>query len=304
MKEETRRLIKAVAENRLSDAKKICRAIVEKDTTQKEQRFCEEIINILNTQGNMIELPYTVKGLLYAEDVETTFNEKRFYLSEREEELFNRIATKFNVAAEMREMGIRYVNSVLLYGESGTGKTLFGKYVAYKLKKPFYYLNFSHLLSSYLGETSKNIHKIFDYVKGQECVLMLDEIDGIGVRRGESNDVGEMNRIVIGLMQELDMLSNDVVLMAATNREDILDDALRRRFTQKHWVRRFNEAEMKSMINNLLIDIGMSADLEELDKYIREEIDGKTQGVVMNDVINRIARAVENKDANIKFTNS
>ena len=61
------------------------------------------------------------------------------------------------------------------------------------------------------------------------CVLCIDEIDTIAMRRGQT-DVGEMNRVVISLMQELDQLPNDMIVVATTNRYDQLDSALLRRF--------------------------------------------------------------------------
>lgn len=302
MKDEVRRLIQAVVENKYTDAKKLCRLIVENDSTQKEERFCRRMLDVLTTQSNLIELPFNIKGLLYAEDVETSFREERYFLAEREKQLFNKIETMTNTAMEMQNMGIRYLNSTLLYGESGTGKTMFGKYVAYKQKKPFYYMSFAHTIDSLLGGTGRNLHTIFDYVKGQECVFMIDEVDSIGVKRGSSKEVGEINRIVIGLMQELDMLGNDVVLLAATNRADILDEALMRRFSLKHEVKRFNASEMKCMINSLLIDIGLNANIEALDKYVNGKVESReAQGVVMNDVINRIAKAVEDKTVEVEF---
>lgn len=77
----------------------------------------------------------------------------------------------------MSEYGIPYLNSTLISGIPGTGKTEFAKYVAYRLDLPYAYLNFSYLIDSYLGKTAQNLRKVFDYCKGQKCVLMLDEVD-------------------------------------------------------------------------------------------------------------------------------
>jgi ATP-dependent 26S proteasome regulatory subunit len=81
------------------------------------------------------------------------------------------------------EIGIPYINSTLLYGESGTGKTTFGRYVAFKTGLPFCYMNFSNLVDSYMGSTSKNISKAFSYAISNPCVFMLDEVDCISIRR-------------------------------------------------------------------------------------------------------------------------
>ena len=145
----------------------------------------------LETQPNFIELPYDIKGILKMEDVSTSFNENRYFITDKEKRIFKQIEMTNNTNKKLKQLGIRYLNTTLLYGETGTGKTTFGKYVAYKLGLPFAYLNFSQCITSLLGGTSKNIDKVFEYVSKQKCVLMLDEIDAIGIKRG-IEDLGEM----------------------------------------------------------------------------------------------------------------
>ena len=231
-------LIREVSENNIIGAKKYVKAIINSEKSEKNKGFCNEIRTKLEASGaNLMELPANVRDVMSVEDVSVSFNESRYYLSEREREIYENIASANEVNEKLSKMGIRYLNATMLYGESGTGKTTFGRYVAYKLGVPFSYLKFSHCVDSYLGATSKNIVKAFDYIKLSKCVFMIDEIDAIGMKRGgSSNEVGEMSRVVIGLMQAFDLLSNDVVLIGATNRKDILDEALIRRFTMFHEV--------------------------------------------------------------------
>ena len=151
------------------------------------------------------------------------------------------------------------------------------------MQVPFAYVNFSNVIDSHLGGTQRNLSKVFDYVKNQKCVFMLDEIDAIGTERGLKNtDVGEMSRIVISLMQNLDTLSSDVVLLAATNRKDIIDKALLRRFTNSHEIRRLSEEERFEMAKIFLDDVGYKYDNEWLCKLARKDT---TQAGLMNDLI-------------------
>ena len=91
---------------------------------------------------------------------------------------------------------------------------------------PFCYLNFSKVVDSYLGATSKNISQAFTYASANPCVFMLDEVDTISSNRADKSGAEkEIGRVTITLMQEFDKLANDVVVIAATNRLDILDDA-------------------------------------------------------------------------------
>ena len=277
-------LIQAVCLNDLTEAKKIVKMILQNDKTQKNRLFVNRWLGILSSRScNLIELPSDIKNLLVVEDVSNSFIETRYYLSCREKDLIKKIL-KLNIASiKMAELGINYVNSSLLYGESGTGKTTFGRYLAYKMQVPFAYVNFGNLIDSHLGGTQRNLSKVFDYVKNQKCVFMLDEIDAIGTERGLKNtDVGEMSRIVISLMQNLDTLSSDVVLLAATNRKDIIDKALLRRFTNSHEIRRLSEEERFEMAKIFLDDVGYKYDNEWLCKLARKDT---TQAGLMNDLI-------------------
>lgn len=107
---------------------------------------------------------------------------------------------------------------------------MLARYIAHKAKLPFLRIQFSSLVDSHLGQTQSNLARIFDYVRTAPCVLCFDEIDAVGMARGQKDDVGEMNRVVIAIMQEMDRLPNNVIIIGTTNRFDRLDPALIRRF--------------------------------------------------------------------------
>ncbi len=292
LNENIKNLITSVVDNDLQKAKSYANVIVSNETATSNQYFCKTIKAKLETQHNFIELPYDLKGILKMEDVSTSFNENRYYLTEREKKIFEQIEMANNTNKKLTEMGIRYLNSTLLYGESGTGKTTFGKYVAYKLGLPLAYLNFSQCISSYLGSTSKNIEKVFDYVAKQKCVLMLDEVDAIGIKRGKE-DLGEMSRIVIGLMQSFDLLENDVIVIGATNRKDMIDEALIRRFSIIHEVKELNNNNAYNLIINYLDDLKIEYDDDNILEYIETH---HKQSEIIKDVIKSIVKMMNNKE--------
>lgn len=294
LNENVKNLIRSVVDNDLQKAKSFANIIISNETAASNQYFCKTIKAKLETQHNFIELPYEIKGILRMEDVSTTFNENRYFLTDAEKEIFNQISMAKNTNEKLSEMGIRYLNSTLLYGESGTGKTTFGKYVAYKLGLPFAYLNFSQCISSYLGATSKNIEKVFDYVAKQKCVLMLDEVDAIGIKRGKE-DLGEMSRIVIGLMQSFDLLENDIIVIGATNRKDMIDEALIRRFSIKHEVKVLNNNNAYRLITNFLDDLKIEYDDDDILDYVETN---HKQSEIIKDVIKSI---VEMLNKNTRF---
>lgn len=288
------RLIKAVAQNDMQSAKKCAIACVAEDTTQKNKYFCNRYKQILENSGSMIELPHDLKSILCMEDVSVSFKEGRYYLSEREKAVFDTIVRMKKVNGRLMEMGIPYLNSTLLYGESGTGKTSFGRYVAYKMGLPFCYLNFSSLVDSYMGNTSRNISKAFNYVVSNPCVFMLDEIDCISIRRSDSSDSGasgEMARITITFMQEFDKLTNDIVVIAATNRMDRIDEALLRRFSVKHEVKVFEREEKEKLSYKFLNDVGMGDDFYARD--ICELADkSQNQSMLLNELVWMISEKI------------
>ena len=81
----------------------------------------------------MIEMPYELKNILYVEDVSSSFLENRYYLSDREKKVYEQIEKMQKVTRHLMELKIPYLNTTLLYGESGTGKTTFGSYVLHEL---------------------------------------------------------------------------------------------------------------------------------------------------------------------------
>lgn len=290
-------LIKAISHYDLRAARKCALNCVNEDTTQKNQYFCKRYKKILETGGiNLMEVPYDLEGIIYMENVSNSFKESRYYLSPREKNIFDNIVRMKKVNEKLLEMGISYINSILLYGESGTGKTTFGKYVAYKTGLPFCYLNFSSLIDSYMGNTSKNISKAFNYVKSTPCVFMLDEIDCISIRRSESSSSGgtggEMARITISLMQEFDKLSNDVIVIGATNRKDRIDEALLRRFSMKHEVTVLNENERLLFAKKFLDDVGVDFSSEQVNEIVKNN---ENQSIILNSLIRLVAQKIYNE---------
>ncbi len=130
-------------------------------------------------------------------------------------------------------IGIDVTPSLLLYGPPGVGKSETAKYISARLGIPLYTVRTDSLVSSYLGSTSKNLRMVFDFAKAEPCVLFLDELDAIAKQRDDGHELGELKRVVISLLQNIDSLGTQTVLVAATNHEHLLDPAIWRRFYMK-----------------------------------------------------------------------
>ncbi len=234
MNDQERTLLRFVCDGDIRKAQQQAKIILDGITTQKDQSFKNHQLKKLEAKGpTLIELPYNLRDLLIAEDC-TDFPEARFILRKNEEAAVNKVLSLYSVADRLSEIGISYLPALMLYGPSGCGKTMLARYIAHRANLPFVYVRFSSLVNQYLGGTQSNIGRVFEYARTAPCVLCFDEIDAVGMARGQANDVGEMNRIVIALMQEMDMLHNHVIIVGTTNRFDRLDPALIRRFPIRH----------------------------------------------------------------------
>lgn len=307
MNSNLRSLMSFVADNQMDKARDFVKKFCESNEVKSDYGYCNMLLNRLRCSGGyLMELPSDIQNLLFKEDVSGTFIPERHYVSEREASLTERILRKNRSAQRLGNAGINYLNATLLYGESGTGKTQFGRYLAYTMGVPFCYFNLSRTVDSLMGGTSKNLNKVFNYIKGTPCVFMIDELDAVSSNRARSDSTsasGEMNRTTISLMQNLDQLSSDVVLLAATNRPELIDDAVKRRFPIWHEVQVLSPDELLQMSEHFLADVRAHADFHV--EYDRGELvrycgSGVKQSEVIDTLVESLAEAVE-KDAAMIF---
>lgn len=307
MNSNLRSLMSFVADNQMDKARDFVKKFCESNEVKSDYGYCNMPLNRLRRSGGyLMELPSDIQNLLFKEDVSGTFIPERYYVSEREASLTERILCKNRSAQRLGNAGINYLNATLLYGESGTGKTQFGRYLAYTMGVPFCYFNLSRTVDSLMGGTSKNLNKVFNYIKGTPCVFMIDELDAVSSNRARSDSTsasGEMNRTTISLMQNLDQLSSDVVLLAATNRPELIDDAVKRRFPIWHEVQVLSPDELLQMSEHFLADVRAHADFHvEYDKgeLVRYCGSGVKQSEVIDMLTESLAEAVE-KDTAMHF---
>lgn len=123
--------------------------------------------------------------------------------------------------------------SLLMYGAPGTGKSRLARHIAGELGLELYVARLDGLISSFLGSTSKNIRALFDFASKTPCVLFLDEFDAIAKLRGDTQELGELKRVVNSFIQNLDALGPHSIVLAATNHEELLDAAVWRRFAYR-----------------------------------------------------------------------
>jgi SpoVK/Ycf46/Vps4 family AAA+-type ATPase len=126
--------------------------------------------------------------------------------------------------------GVARRTKLLLHGPPGSGKTLTARALAGEMSLPVLVVRFDGVVGSYLGQTAARLRELFRYAEAFPSVLVLDEIDALAQRRGNPRDVGELDRVVISLLQELEHSNPQGLVIASSNLPRALDDALWRRF--------------------------------------------------------------------------
>lgn len=145
---------------------------------------------------------------------------------------------------ELFAKGLKKRSGILFYGPPGTGKTLLAKAIATEFSLNFFSVKGPELLNMYIGESEANVRRVFQRARdARPCVVFFDELDSVAPKRGNQGDSGGvMDRIVSQLLAELDGMSGDdgdgggggggggggVFVIGATNRPDLLDQALLR----------------------------------------------------------------------------
>lgn len=137
---------------------------------------------------------------------------------------------------ELFAKGMKKRSGILFYGPPGTGKTLLAKAIATEFSLNFFSVKGPELLNMYIGESEANVRRVFQRARdARPCVVFFDELDSVAPKRGNQGDSGGvMDRIVSQLLAELDGMSDGddsgggVFVIGATNRPDLLDQALLR----------------------------------------------------------------------------
>lgn len=193
-----------------------------------------------------------------------TLSEPPVVLAEEQWDTVNEFLSIAKSYAQAEADGPATSLSFLMYGPPGTGKSRLARYIAKELGLELYVARLDGLISSFLGSTSKNIRALFDFAAKTPCVLFLDEFDAIAKLRGDSQELGELKRVVNSFIQNLDTLGNQSIVIAATNHHELLDSAIWRRFSYRLPLN-FPPADLrKKMWTEFLGDLQFSAREMEL----------------------------------------
>ena len=194
---------------------------------------------------------------------------------------------------KIKSLGFPLQSTLLLYGAPGVGKTTIAKYISAQTKLPLVTARLDSLISSLLGNTSKNIRRVFEYADSKPCILFLDEFDAIAKARDDQHEMGELKRVINSLLQNIDQFSHNNILIAATNHPELLDKAIWRRFNSVIEVSQPGTEGIRKLLslyaNNYNHDF--SSDKRKMDKVIHL-LSQKTPSDIRSIVTNAITQAI------------
>jgi SpoVK/Ycf46/Vps4 family AAA+-type ATPase len=167
-------------------------------------------------------------GLLMTTEPETRLSD--MVLPEALASRLQRILMEQRQQTKLRENGLRPRRKILLVGPPGSGKTMTAAALAGELKLPLSTILLEGIITKFMGETASKLKLVFDAMAATEGVYLFDEFDALGARRNQTNDVGEIRRVLNTFLQLLEKDDSLGLIIAATNHQELLDRALFRRF--------------------------------------------------------------------------
>lgn len=191
--------------------------------------------------------------------------DQHVFLSEHDQDMVDSFISYIHKKDQLEAVGVPINPTLLLHGIPGTGKSKLAANIAAKLNLPIVTARADALISSYLGSTSKNIRSLLEYARSEPCVLFLDEFDAIAKARDDKNEIGELKRVVVSLLQNIDNLG-DTILISATNHVHLLDPAVGRRFHYKMELKAPISKVRSQLFNYLLIQFSFNN--TEIDKLV------------------------------------
>lgn len=192
-------------------------------------------------------------------------------------------------------------NKILFYGPSGCGKTLASYVLAGELEKMLYVVNLGAIVSSKLGETSKNLAKLFKRAASEDCIIFLDEFDSLGKVRDYSQDHGEMKRVVNTILQLFDYLPQNCIVVAATNQMQMLDEALLRRFDMKVNLDLPNKMQITELITKTISQSPFKFKTKKEQTEVIHLAQGLSYYLVQKSIMTAIKRTIFNTKENAEI---
>ncbi|MBN2377579.1 MAG: ATP-binding protein [Sedimentisphaerales bacterium] len=204
---------------KLSD--ELCKLIEEARKKQNKQPLLSRSIPIAQPSGDL-------SGLFSASFPKTRLSD--MVLDSELKQRLERVIFEYRQVDRLHSHGLSPRRKLLLVGPSGCGKSMTASALAGELELPLLTVQFHILITKFMGETAAKLRLIFESMKQSRGIYLFDEFDAIGAHRHTGQDVGEIRRVLNSFLVFLEQDDSMSIIIAATNLEDFLDNALFRRF--------------------------------------------------------------------------
>ena len=202
-------------------AEELRKLIEEARRKQKTQRSLSNSIPIAQPTGDL-------SGLFSAVFPKTRLSD--MVLDPELEQRLRRVIFEYRQVDRLHSHGLSPRRKLLLVGPTGCGKSMTAAALAGELNLPLLTVQFHILITKFMGETAAKLRLIFESMKQSRAVYLFDEFDAIGAHRHTGQDVGEIRRVLNSFLVFLEEDESMSIIVAASNLEDFLDNALFRRF--------------------------------------------------------------------------
>ena len=228
--DQLKSLIKAFSENDKEKFKTISLQIAAYEAMNGHEAVARDIKKIIDTFGHNNRILKIATQNQMFENVLPNVNLKDIVVSQEINEKLVRIITEYRNRNKLAKFGLCNRRRILLERNPGTGKTFKASVIAGELGLPLYVIQMDRIITKFLGETSVKLRQIFDEIINSQGIYLFDEFDALGADRNFDNEVGEARRILNSFLQFIEQDFPDSIVIAATNNQKLLDQALFRRF--------------------------------------------------------------------------
>jgi SpoVK/Ycf46/Vps4 family AAA+-type ATPase len=231
------KLFKTIADRNLSEAEKVALEIAAKEEERGHHSAAQALRGALRPNGlrNGLQpiIPQQANSLALSKVLTPLASDVLFsdiMLRPKQRADLESLVIEWKNRDKLRSLGIPRRSRLLFHGPPGCGKSLSARALGRATGLPVFVVRFDALIGSFLGQTAMQISELFRYVQTTPVVLLIDEIDALAKRRGSLLDVGELDRVVITMLQELEHSLPEGFIVATSNLAKQLDEALWRRF--------------------------------------------------------------------------
>jgi SpoVK/Ycf46/Vps4 family AAA+-type ATPase len=287
-------LFRAIGSHDLAQAATLSRKLAAQRGARGQYRAERDLLGALNGmakspnagQHAMLNAAWSVNGTLMPLPASRRLDQLELSAAVRKS--FGDVIKEWKSREKLVKHGLPRRWRLLFHGPSGCGKSAAAAALAAEMKLPGFLVRFDSLIGAYLGQTALRLRELFSFAAETPCVILFDEVDALAKRRGSPMEVGELDRIVIAFMQELEHAHGDGFIIATSNLPKALDDALWRRFDLRVSFPKPTGKDLVRFAGCRSRDFGIRANLEMLARCRKSASYAEAEQLVISEARRRV----------------